>query len=82
VDHLASELDHPNQRGLDVGYAEVRERYAVAWASAARMDAELGSALARLDAGSLAVASFFKLDSEELLPEALRSLEVVGRELD
>jgi hypothetical protein len=82
VDDLASELDHPNQRGRNVRDTEVRERYAVAWAIAARMDAELSSALVRLDAGSLSIASFFQLDSKELLPEALRPFEVVGGEFD
>lgn len=46
------------------------------------MDAELGSAPVRLDAGSLSVAPLFQLHSEELLPEAPRPLEVVGGELD
>ena len=82
VDDLASELDHPHERGRNVRHLEVRERYAVTRARAAGMDAELGSAPVRLDAGSLSVAPSFQLHSEELLPEAPRPLEVVGGELD
>jgi hypothetical protein len=82
VDDLASELDHPYERGRNVRYTEVRERDAVARPGAAGMDAELGSAAVRLDAGSLSVAPPFQLHSEEFLPEAPRPLEVVGGKLD
>lgn len=82
MDDLASELDHPYERGRNVRYTEVRERDAVARAGAAGMDAELGSAPVRLDAGSLSVAPFIQLHGEELLPEAPRPFEVVGGKLD
>ena len=46
------------------------------------MDAKLGSVPVRLDAGSFSFAPFLQLHGKELLPEALRPLEVVGGKLD
>ena len=82
MDHLAAELDDALEGGGEVGHAEVRERDAVAGAGAARVDAQLGAAGMRLDAGSLTVAPLVELDAEHALPEASCALGVVRGELD
>src|SRR5262245_53204960 len=83
MDDRAAELDDLLERPRQVVDREVRQRGAVAGAGPALVQAEPRRLRGvRLQARSLPGAALGERDPEQLLPEAPRALEVVGRKLD
>jgi hypothetical protein len=82
MDHLATELAHPPQRGLEVVHLEVGQGMRVARSLAALMHAERWRAACCLPALALAARSVGELRTQDSGPKAPGALRIVGRELD
>src|SRR3954447_19477064 len=80
VDHLAAQRPDLVERARYVVDLEVGQREGVAWPSAPGVDADRGSAAARLPALSLALGTSLQLHAEHAGPESARPLGIVRRE--